>query len=156
MIGINKTAKRVKKVNSTSKDYDYAMLPAGFLFWGEYEADVKEDGLEYSYMHRDCFLGNSADQSKDAVSAKGFVLKKLTGENTGCLKFPVSDGAEFFVAIPLEGGAIADYKISPEPFTLDGKIAKEYKLATLKEKVDQLNRQAKLEAKEKALITREA
>ncbi len=156
MVGVIKSAKRVKKAKSISKDYDYAMLPAGFLFWGECEVDVKEDGLEYSYIHRDCFLGNSDEQSKEAVSGKGFVLKKLTGENSGCLKFPVSDGAEFFVAIPLEGGAIADYKILPEPFTLDGKIAREYKLATLKEKVEQLNKQARLEAKEQAIITREA
>ena len=151
MVGVNTRAKKVKKVKSVSKDYDYAMLPAGYLFWGECEVDVRDGDLEYSYLHRDCFLGNSDEQADEAFSGKGFVLKKLTGENAGCLEFPVCDGVDFFVAVQAEGGKLADYKISPEPFTLDGKIKREYKLAELKERVNELNKQTQAAAKKEAL-----
>ena len=58
---------------------------------------------------------------------------------------------EFFVAVPLENGKLADYKISPEPFTLDGQIKREYKLGDLKERVAELNKQSKAKAKQEAL-----
>lgn len=156
MIGLNRKAKKVKKAEKVSKDYDYAVLPAGYLFWGECEVDVKDGDLEYTYLHCDCFLGNSDVETGDAISSKGFVLKKLTGENTGCLRFPVSDGDEFFVTIPLDGGKIADYKISPEPFTINGEIEREYKLGDLKERVAELNKQSLLEAKKLALVSKSA
>ena len=53
----------------------YKKYPTYNLYYGYYRKTIKENDIEYTYNHYDCFLGD-ATNLRDCTK-----LKKLTGEN---------------------------------------------------------------------------
>ena len=105
MFSFLKKFKKVKRVPSERLVNDGSYVLKEHLFWAEKVQNAKEDGLEFSYKHIDCFFGNATTYVQEPNShVETFMLKKLTGERQGEFFMPDISGMDFVMEIPNEKG----------------------------------------------------
>lgn len=128
-----KRNRKVQPAKAQKGVYDYknAMLPKEYLFWGERDVFVKEDGFETWFVERECFLGNT-DENRLSHGDNGnaFAMKKLTGEMENELFFPEVRGTEIVVRVP-HGQDFVDYEIAIDGFVLGDKNQDAYRLGDI-------------------------
>ena len=128
--------KRNKKVQPAKAqkgidDYKNAMLPREYLFWGQRDVCVKEDGVETWFVERECFLGNT-DENRLSKGDNGdaFAMKKLTGNMENELFFPEVRGADIIVKVPC-GQEFVEYEIMIDEFALGEQKQVAYRLGEI-------------------------
>lgn len=149
MFSFLKNFKKVKKVSSAKLGKDAALIDKDFLFLAEKVQNAKEDGLDFSYKHLDCFFGNEDTYVKNGNSnVETFMMKKLTGEKQGELFMPDIEGMDFVLEVPNESGAVDKYVVDIYGLIEIGDGKKTgYKLEEIEAYVQKVNEMRKLKAK---------
>ena len=151
MFSFLKKFKKVKKAKGEFCVRDEHVFPKEELFWAEKEQKVSEDGVDFSYKHKDCFLG-TADE--DVLKAHGvydtFGVKRITGERSGLC--PIVFNCDFLVKIPLSQELYEEYVMDIDnDFSLGGRSSDFYAVSDIRRYADENNAKARASAREKAL-----
>ena len=149
-----KNNKKVKPAKAQKKE-NKVYVPGDYLFWGEREVLTNEDGVEFKFVEKECFLANSNEERVvNGNSGDAFAMKKLTGIREGDLFFPILKGVDIVVAIPTEQGPV-EYEIIVDDFKLGDKSAESYSLGEIMQYANAQNNQRKNSAKQTALAQQE-
>ena len=149
-----KNNKKVKPAKAQKKE-NKVYLPGDYLFWGEREVLTNEDGVEFKFVEKECFLANSNEERVvNGNSGDAFAMRKLTGINEGELYFPTLKGVDIFVTVPTEQGPV-EYEIIVDDFKLGKKFAGAYTLGEIMQYANAQNNQRKNSAKQTALAQQE-
>ena len=151
MFSFLKKFKKVKKAKGEFSVREEHVFPKEELFWAEKEQKVSEDGVDFSYKHKDCFLG-TADE--DVLKANGvydtFGVKRITGERSGLCQI-VFD-CDFLVKVPLSQELYEEYVMAIDnDFSVDGRTSDFYAVSDIRRYTDSKNAQTRAAAKEKAM-----
>lgn len=123
--------KKVRPAKVQRDDYK-AAIPQDYLFWGKRQVVANEDGVDFVYEEKECFLGNT-DEGRVASGVRGdaFAMRMLTGANEGELYFPeVKNHWDIFVKVPT-GAGIVEYEIELEGFSLGERVQGFYKVGDI-------------------------
>ena len=150
MLSFLKKFKRVKKAKSIHEKED-CVYPKHNLFWAEKEQKVSEDGVDFSYKHKDCFWGTSDEEVLNASGVYDtFGVKRITGERSGLCSIVFN--CDFVVKIPLSQELYEEYVMDiDDDFSVDGKTSNYYSESDIRKYADSKNAQARAAAKEKAM-----
>ena len=122
--------KKVKPAKVKKEGYD-AMLPKDYLFWGKRFVEAKEDGIDFCYEERECFLGNTSESRvSNGETGDAFAMRVLTGMHEGRVYFPQFKNGEFVIEIPSGSGTI-EYELEIEDFKLGDRTAEYYQVGEL-------------------------
>lgn len=151
MFSFLKKFKKVKKAKGEFYVRDEHVFPKDYLFWADKEEKVSEDGVDFSYKHRDCFLGNADTYILDSTgSTETFGVKQITGRRNGF--YPVVFEGDFLVKIPLSQELYEEYVMDIDnDFSLGGRSSDFYAVSDIRRYADENNAKARASAREKAL-----
>ena len=141
--------RKVKPAKLQKEGYK-AMIPQDYLYWGKRDVVAQEDGVQFSYEERECFLGNT-DFGRVSNGERGdaFAMKVLSGMHEGQIIFPEARNWDVFVKVP-SGVDFAEYEILFEDFQLGDRKQSFYELGDIVVYAKIKNDEAKQKAMETA------
>ena len=141
--------RKVKPAKLQKEGYK-AMIPQDYLYWGKRVVKAQEDGVEFAYEERECFLGNT-DFGRVSNGERGdaFAMKVLSGLYEGRVLFPEARNWDVFVKIPT-GTDVLEYEILFEDFQLGDRKQDFYELGDIVVYAKIKNDEAKQKAMETA------